>query len=152
MKLVLPVLEDNITTVPLAQKEDTYIKDNVSKYVQLVLTDLKEFVTHVTITVNLAVDQTTTNVLVVNQTDTSMKDLAHKTVPMDTMLNKMMIVTLVKLVTLLVPLVTTVDHHLVPLVMPQDISTTTNVLNLVQMDSTPSMNQTENVPHVTTLV
>jgi hypothetical protein len=130
----------------------TYTTTNVVKLVQMVLTDLKEFVTHVTITVNLVVDQTTTNVLVVNQTDTSMKDLAHKTVPMDTMLNKMMIVTLVKLVTLLVPLVTTVDHHLVPLVMPQDISTTTNVLNLVQMDSTPLMNQTENVPHVTTLV
>jgi hypothetical protein len=129
----------------------TYTTTNVVKLVQMVLTDLKEFVTHVTITVNLVVDQTTTNVLVVNQTDTSMKDLAHKPVPMDTMLNKMMNVTLVNLVTLLVPLVTIVDHHLVPLVMLQDISITTIVLKSALMDSTTKKNQ-ENVHHVIHLV
>jgi hypothetical protein len=57
----------------------------------------------------------------------------------------------VNLVTLLVPLVTIVDHHLVPLVMLQDISITTIVLKSALMDSTTKKNQ-ENVHHVIHLV
>lgn len=125
---------------------------NVKPLAQMDTTDLKDNVTLVTIIVLLVTDQTMTNVPVVNQTDSSTLDLAHKTVQLDSLPNKTIPVTLVNNVTELVPLVTTPDLNLVPLVMNQDSSTTTFVLNLVHPDSTLSMNQKENANLATLLV
>jgi hypothetical protein len=137
--IVLLVFLDLVLIVPNVT-QDSYTEVCVYLNVQLDIMVIIIIVTHVTIAVNLVLDQVTMNVSVVILIYLYTKELVMLDVNL-TITFLMTVMTIVAdvvlIVTILVPLVTLNSIMIVILVMPQDIYSTIIVLNTAHLLITP---------------